>query len=323
MSSLSAVIIGCGNIAGGYNNDPLERHALTHAKAYELHPDTTLVACCDADAKRAAAFADRWGCERWYTDAAEMLAAEAAQMVSVCVPTEVHLQVAIAIAGAPVAPAAILLEKPVAHTLSAANETVRVLAATRAVCNMNYLRRFVPELRTIQSRLFAGEWGAPVAYRGLYTKGLANNGTHMIDLLRWLLGSAGEPTVIGVGEGLGADKTVSWAGSFGNVPGVVQGLCEDAFAIFEADVFCERATVRILDFGNRVEFALAEQDPMFPGYRALGAPTVQSTELADGVLYFVDNTVAALRGEAEALCPLTEGVADMRAVERIAERARQ
>ena len=49
---LSALIIGCGDIAGGYDEAGDERAVRTHAGAYRAHPNFCVTACIDPDDQR-------------------------------------------------------------------------------------------------------------------------------------------------------------------------------------------------------------------------------------------------------------------------------
>ena len=59
---LAAVIVGCGRIAGGFNEHS-EALVLTHALAYR-RLGIPIAGCCDRDPERARAFAQRWGIAR-------------------------------------------------------------------------------------------------------------------------------------------------------------------------------------------------------------------------------------------------------------------
>ena len=57
---------------------------------------------------------------------------------------------------------------------------------------MNYTRRFVPEIRSIREAIKSGNYGAFLTGTGYYGKGLLHNGSHMVDLLQFLVGEVGK-----------------------------------------------------------------------------------------------------------------------------------
>ena len=59
-SRLKALIIGCGNIAGGYDLRGSKREVWTHAKAYQQNPGIDLIGVIDSSAQVARKFARTW-----------------------------------------------------------------------------------------------------------------------------------------------------------------------------------------------------------------------------------------------------------------------
>ena len=71
-----AAIIGCGNIAGGYDKKIPDSWSFTHAGAYHLCPDTELIAAADTDNNTLDRFSKKWNVRNAYIDYAEMLEKE-------------------------------------------------------------------------------------------------------------------------------------------------------------------------------------------------------------------------------------------------------
>src|SRR4051812_34265086 len=108
----AAALIGCGTIS------------IVHFGAIERLDGIDLVGVCDADADRAAAAGREHGVP-WFTDSAELLEAVRPDVVHICTPHNEHVPVAIDSLDAGVA---VLLEKPVGHTIA---EAERLVAAAR------------------------------------------------------------------------------------------------------------------------------------------------------------------------------------------------
>src|SRR3954447_19077097 len=166
-----------------------------------------LVGVCDTDADRAATVGRTYRVP-WFTDHAELLATVRPQVVHDCTPHNEHVPVAIDALDTGVA---VLLEKPVGHTVA---EAERLLAATRrrpdvkaGVCLQN---RYNTTVQTARALLGTGELGKvlgasatllwhrePAYYRARPWRGrvhesgggvLINQAIHTLDLLEWLLG---------------------------------------------------------------------------------------------------------------------------------------
>ena len=64
---LSALIIGCGDIAGGYDEAGDERAVRTHAGAYRAHPNFCVSACIEPDVQSRQQFMAFLGLSYGYT----------------------------------------------------------------------------------------------------------------------------------------------------------------------------------------------------------------------------------------------------------------
>ena len=88
---LSVLIVGCGRIAGGFDEKrSTEEHALSHAGAYSKRSDVVLAACVDPDIEIAERFAERWSVSEAYSGCEEIPAGREFDIVSICTPTAVH-----------------------------------------------------------------------------------------------------------------------------------------------------------------------------------------------------------------------------------------
>lgn len=184
----NVLIIGCGNIAGGFD-DQRSNLALprTHAGAYLRHSGFRIAACVDPDEARRTAFAVRWNADS-VADSVEALNACPGffDVISICSPNSKHaehLEQALALQ-----PKLIFCEKPITNIL---NQGVRLVEACEAAgikLAINYTRRWAPDVVQLAGELQRGEWGKVLSAIGTYTKGVVHNGGHMVDLLRMLLG---------------------------------------------------------------------------------------------------------------------------------------
>lgn len=188
-------LVGCGKIA--------ERHAGLLATGAVL--GAKLAAVCDVNGARAAEFAARYGV-RAFTDARDMAADAGIDVLTILTPSGLHAQNTEELAGFG---KPILVEKPMALTLADADRMIAACAAhgTRLfVVKQNRFNRPIMALRRALEagrlgRLVLGtvrvRWCRPQSYydtaawRGTwrYDGGvLANQSSHHIDLLEWMLG---------------------------------------------------------------------------------------------------------------------------------------
>src|SRR5579872_1814731 len=199
MQTIRTALVGCGKVGQ------------IHAAALRELPEADFVAVCDSDAGRAAAFAQRYGVPRSYTDVATMCRDAAVQAVTVCTPHPLHAAPVIAAAACG---AHALVEKPLAARLS---DCDAILAAARkagtTLAVVSQRRLYEPVLR-MKAAIDAGKIGKPVLgvfsmfswrdqtyyesdpWRGKWaTEGggvLVNQSPHGLDLLLGFMGAIDE-----------------------------------------------------------------------------------------------------------------------------------
>jgi len=190
-----AAVVGCGDVS------------VVHLQAIEKLDDVVLVGVCDTDQDRAAAASERYGVPR-FADHRQLLAAVRPDVVHVCTPHDQHTPVAIDCLDARVA---ILVEKPVAHTVAEADRLIA--AADRhpdvkvGICLQN---RYNATTRAARDLLASGELGTvrggsatvlwhrdPAYFRSRPWRGqrarsgggvLINQAIHTLDLMELLVG---------------------------------------------------------------------------------------------------------------------------------------
>lgn len=191
-------VVGCGDIS------------VMHLKAIQANPDIELVAVCDTDAGRLAAAAQQTGVTA-YTDHRALIDAGVADVVHIATPHFQHAPLAIDFLAAGVD---VLLEKPMAHTLTGARELQAAAAASSArlaICFQNRYNAPVQALRTLidsgeLGRLLGGfgtvvwhrtpQYYANRPWRATWEGGggglLLNQAIHTLDLLQWIMGDVTE-----------------------------------------------------------------------------------------------------------------------------------
>lgn len=174
----NALIIGAGRIAAGFDT-PESESVLTHAHAYSLHPDFNLLGFIDPDLNQSQKAAKKWNCEA-FNSLSDIKAI--VDVVSICSPDHVHYESVIQ--SQKLSPKLIFLEKPISNNLEKAKE---LLCFTIPIA-VNYSRRYIKEFRELADRIKGNKFGRFFIGTAYYGKGFIHNGSHMIDLLRLLLG---------------------------------------------------------------------------------------------------------------------------------------
>ena len=207
---LRAAIVGCGRM-GSTIDDELPRWApstrpYAHAARYAAVADTVVVAACDADEAKLQAFGERWGVSALYADVDEMMRQEQPDIVSICTHTAIRHEVALQVIAH--GPKAIFLEKPLAETLRQCDDIIAGCRERGLVAAVNCSRRWEPSWTRARQLIGEGVIGQLLCVTAFCGGGLSHMGSHLLDLVRYLVDDAPVAWVSGHVPGLeGADDT--------------------------------------------------------------------------------------------------------------------
>lgn len=259
---IAAVVVGCGRIAGGFN-DRDEAHVLTHAAAYR-RLGVPLAGCCDLDPARARAFASRWGAARHGERVEDVLVGEGPLVASVCTPAAAQLEtLRVLVRDARLR--AVLLEKPLGASLAEAEVLAGLADAWGRPVLVNYFRAYTPFYVALDGLLRDAAWGALSRVVVTYSGTLESHVSHALERL---IAGLGAPTAVvrhGVASPAPHFSAVFEAGPeavFVPVPGLEH-------ALFELDFLFARGRLRVVDSERRAEAFAAGADALFPGYATL------------------------------------------------------
>lgn len=309
--TLSALIIGCGAIAGAYDQAGGGEAIRTHAGAYRQDPRFRVTACVEPDAARRAAFMAYWDIAAGFADLDACKASGMAfDVASLCSPTDSHVADLKTLLAMPVR--AVFAEKPLTGSAAASAEVVTAYAAAGIPLAVNYLRRWDAGVAGLKEEIAAGEWGGVQAVTGHYAKGLLNCGSHMVDLLHFLIGQLSAKSVVGVIEDYrDDDPTVSAVlETAGGAPVFMVGCDGHNFFPFEVDLVMEKGRVSLEDLGGNLRRRRVRPHRLYPTQQTLDDGAWTETHLSTAL-------AAAVAGVYETLtngAPLaSDGVSAMAA----------
>ncbi|PJJ63834.1 Gfo/Idh/MocA family protein [Compostimonas suwonensis] len=199
----------------------------THARIYQAHPASKVVAVCDSNAGRASGLASRLGIDSWYDDYEEMFTKEGLDSVAIVTPDFAHAEIAIAAARHGLH---MLIEKPLATTRDDVFRMIDAITAGEVRAMVDLHNRFSPPFNVARQSVADGELGElQTGYMRLNdAKWVATDllpwaaqssilwflGSHSVDTLRWFFDD--EVTRVysvsrsGLLKGLGVDTVDSY-----------------------------------------------------------------------------------------------------------------
>lgn len=193
MKPIGIGIIGCGRMG--------ERHA----EAYSLIENAKIIGFADSDKSKSALLASKFGSED-FADVKALISDDRVQAVSICTPNILHTSYAIAAAEAG---KHLLIEKPLATTVSDCNKIENAAEKADVVAMVGHTHRFYPSNRAVKKLLDEDRIGrlravqdysldpgfiAGKAQPSAWTRdrqlggGMIMDTVHAVDRLRWWTG---------------------------------------------------------------------------------------------------------------------------------------
>ena len=191
-SRYRAAVIGLGRMGSTFDDEIDQGGSIflpyCHAPSYHAAPEVDLVAGADPHDEQRSIFGDRWGIEggHLYADYRDMLEKERIDLLSVCTTARIRSQIVHDAARAGVK--AIWAEKPIALTLAEADDMVDTCAEHGVALAINCARRWHPFFSQARTMIEEDELGEIVQVTGYGQCGLSHNGSHLIDIVRYMAG---------------------------------------------------------------------------------------------------------------------------------------
>jgi predicted dehydrogenase len=166
-----------------------------HLRAYRQLPEVEVVAVADVSEEVRQRWTGELGVPRAYASAEELLRTERPDVVSICTwpplrPEMVELACAYGVQG-------ILAEKPMAVDLEGCDRMIAAAEKAGAVLVVGHQRRFHNRYVKARELIDSGAIGEVVQVAGTDGADLLSNGSHTVDLIRYLLHDAPAEWVMG------------------------------------------------------------------------------------------------------------------------------
>ncbi|MDE3001132.1 MAG: Gfo/Idh/MocA family oxidoreductase [Gemmatimonadota bacterium] len=179
-----AALIGCGNISG------------RHARAYLEQGNVELVAACDINPENLDKTCDEFSIPGRYASHQDLFRHERdVDLISVCTYPKVHAEQTIAAANA--GAKGVLCEKPMCLSLDEADGMIRACRQNDTRLVIAHRHRQSPNFNKARRLIAEGAVGEPRLVWSYLTSCLVDNGTHIVDMMRYLLGDPAADWVMG------------------------------------------------------------------------------------------------------------------------------
>ncbi len=300
----NVLIIGAGNI-GALFDRPGSDLILTHAHAFTEHPGFNLTGFYDIDIQKSQNAGNIWNCAAFRS--IEEAFSKKIDVVCIAVPDEYHYDILKRVLDFQAR--LIFTEKPLTRTEEEAEEIIKISRDRKIDVMVNYSRRFVPEFEKIKNEIEQGIYGEYLTGTGYYGKGIMHNGSHLIDLLRHLIGeiSAIHP-VSSIQDFYPDDKSISAVLTFdNNKPFFLQYVDCRTYTIFELDILFEKKRIRIFDSGFRFEVYDVLKSTIFKDYKNIEKTAQIESSLNRAIYNAAENIYKYLIEGEKIKCNIEDG----------------
>ena len=289
---LTALVIGAGNIGAMYDS-PISNNFQTYSHAISANKSVELLGFIDTVIVKAKRASNVWGGRAFKTLHDAMI--EKPNIVCVAVPDDQHFQTLMEIVA--YQPDLVIAEKPLALYIDQATQLVKVYSQLKIPLMINYSRRYLPIFQKLQKEISEKRFGVFQTGVGYYGKGLLHNGSHLVDLIRMLIGE------IRIQHKF--SELLDWSKLDASVSLILNTLEDkkipllavDAknFSIFELALLFTGGRVRILQGGLYIEESVVKNDQLIEGFRGLKVESIYSTNASNCMKYVIENAVDCLK----------------------------
>jgi len=287
LSKYTAAVVGLGQVGQGYDYDVLDNSLiLTHASALHYHQKFDLTAAVDPSKYQRNRFRKKFS-SSVFSNLDGLYSEYNPDVVVIAVPTIDHFDLFQEILAHN--PKAIVLEKPIAESLSDALQMEKVASNYKTVVSVNYIRRFNPAIIKLKNLINQNAFGKIYKGTAWYTKGIAHNGSHFIDLFCWLFGEVVKISVLSCRRSwLENDPEPDLCLHFKHADIYMFSGHEEEYSISCFDLIGENGMVSYED-GKAIKISLANEDPLFDGYKVLHEANEITNSSNISINYVYDN----------------------------------
>jgi len=272
-SIYTITIIGLGNIGLLYdiNKDDSSKEFLTHTRSAFYHKNFQIKYLIDKDLEKLKLAKNKYGNQIEYkTDLGEdYLPTDVVVLSSTPSVNAYYLNKLKCIDSIKI----FLIEKP----FLIQNEKITNYNEILKKSFLNYYRKSLPFFKGLKKEIDKKSFGNLITINAYYSKGLSNNGSHLIDLVNYFFGPNYDLDSIKIinfkNDYSTLDKSVSFCVNYlynnKSVPVIFNSLDERKFSLIELDLFFDKQRFRIFEFGGKIEISDICKDKVFTGYKNL------------------------------------------------------
>lgn len=302
---IKLLLVGCGWIGLGAENDVLRKSPASHASAIVQSENFQLAGLCDPSAESLADVKDFYPEVPFFHSLDDALSGTIPDGIVIATPPDKRVQIIDTALRFGIR--YFLCEKPLVEKIEETQELLTKFRVHDAKILVNHMRRFTPQMKKLKRYLqkerirdtIVGDLLSGIAF---YDKGLMHCGTHIIDLLAFIIGPVREVKTFDLKELRATDDF------FADVV-LVFDNCEirlipfnDAeYSLPRVELFGTRGSIKIDDmWGRKVSIYGTENSPDFSAYREIASePLIKLNEVEPFMVSTYKHFYQAISGKAD------------------------
>jgi len=270
---IKVAIIGCGDIAGGYDERKEGEGIFSHAGAFQSIPNVSIVAASDVDESRLKSFCRYWKVPNSYTDYKLMIKENTVDIISVCTPDSTHYSILMDLLEMGKTKV-IFTEKPFVEKVNEGINVLELAKRKKISIVLNNQRHFEECHKELGKRVANGEIGKVQSVCIYYVKGITHIGCTIISNLRYIVGDiekvqALPPRDLGSYPG---DPTIDCVLYLKDGSKAILLGCDKYgynYSIYEMDIIGTHGRIRYEENGDMIRIFKIKQYDHYSGYYEL------------------------------------------------------
>jgi predicted dehydrogenase len=272
------LIIGLGQIGLWYDFDlAQDKFILTHSRAIDIHENFELVGGVDFNEKSRKSFEERYN-KVVYSDLNTAVYECKPDMIIISTPTNFHKSIFNEIIKFDFVDT-ILCEKPLSYNIEDARFIVKSAQENKIALFVNYMRRCDPGVIRVKE-IIDSESKNEIKAFVWYSKGIFNNGSHMINLIEFWLGKVKKIHFKSFNRLWGNfDNELDFYIEFEKGKVFFMSAWEEEFSHYTIELLYSRGRIRYEDGGQAIFLNEVEKDEIFAGYNKLSTNKIILNEM--------------------------------------------
>lgn len=287
------LIIGAGNIGALFEFEKDRPKPASYVGAFLNYYPENKITLIDSDNKKISKILKRYPEIQTKDSITKDVKNNNYDVIVIATPTDTHLDILKDVLK--MDNKVIICEKPLSNNLKTANQMISLLKKRKEHFLVNHQRRFFKSFVDARNKIKKGVLGNIVHANAHYSNGLFNNGSHIIDAVRFLLGDEVESVTGFVNKNNKTNPTFDV-----NVDAillfnkgtrmVMQSFDNDIYAIHDIHIYGTKGSLHIKDYGYRFKWRKVKKSSYFKDLKELenkdASKEVQTEGMVKGVVDF-------------------------------------